>query len=242
MGSNWLYSCFLWDAAFRIGYELNEAFLLSSHQARSPSVLLYPRERIHTLVLTRPLLEIIPLYFIRKQISYAFPMHFLTSLFVDKIFLPMYMNMSTNLGRNGTSLFKPNELCFISIQIETNVCCCLLQAVQQRFSLDRYICHVWGSIRVHLLWVRPCFSSSQHEHTFSSYVRIRDVVLKTYLRRWTIGRSGERGSGISVLPARYDDDDICHIYQSLRSDRIWHKVIFYAEFNRFKFRVFLLLD
>ena len=47
----------------------------------------------------------------------------------------------------------------------------------------------------------------QHEHTFSSYVRIRDVVLKTYLGRWTIGRSGERGSGISVLLARYDDDD-----------------------------------
>ena len=47
----------------------------------------------------------------------------------------------------------------------------------------------------------------QHEHTFSSYVRIRDVVLKTYLGRWTIGRSGERGSGISVLPAQYDDDN-----------------------------------
>ena len=47
----------------------------------------------------------------------------------------------------------------------------------------------------------------QHERTFSSYVRIRVVVLKTYLGRWTIGRSGERGSGISVLPARYDDDD-----------------------------------
>ena len=47
----------------------------------------------------------------------------------------------------------------------------------------------------------------QLERTFSSYVRIQDVVLKTYLRRWTIGRSGERGSGISVLPARYDDDD-----------------------------------
>ena len=29
----------------------------------------------------------------------------------------------------------------------------------------------------------------QHEHTFSSYVRIRDVVLKTCLVRWTIGRS-----------------------------------------------------
>ena len=28
--------------------------------------------------------------------------------------------------------------------------------------------------------------------------------LKTCLGRWTIGRSGERGSGISVLPARHD--------------------------------------
>ena len=47
----------------------------------------------------------------------------------------------------------------------------------------------------------------QHEHSFSNYVRIRDVVQKTCLRRWTIGKSGERGSGISVLPARHDDDD-----------------------------------
>ena len=47
----------------------------------------------------------------------------------------------------------------------------------------------------------------QLERTFSSYVRIQAVVLKTYLGRWTIGRSGARGSGISVLPARYDDDD-----------------------------------
>ena len=47
----------------------------------------------------------------------------------------------------------------------------------------------------------------QLEHTYSSYVRIRDVALKTWLRRWTIGRSGERGSGTSVLAARHDDDD-----------------------------------
>ena len=54
----------------------------------------------------------------------------------------------------------------------------------------------------------------QHEHTFSSYVRIRDVVLKTCQKRWMIGRSGERGSGITVLAARHDDDDdddICNI-------------------------------
>ena len=47
----------------------------------------------------------------------------------------------------------------------------------------------------------------QLEHTYSSYVRIRDVVLKTCRSRWTIGRSGERESGISVLSARHDDDD-----------------------------------
>ena len=47
----------------------------------------------------------------------------------------------------------------------------------------------------------------QHEHTFSSYLRIRDVVLKICLGRWTIGRSGERGSGISLLLAWHDDDD-----------------------------------
>ena len=47
----------------------------------------------------------------------------------------------------------------------------------------------------------------QLEYTFSSYLRIWDVALKTYQRRWTIERSGERGSGISVVAARHDDDD-----------------------------------
>ena len=34
-----------------------------------------------------------------------------------------------------------------------------------------------------------------------------DVALKTCQRRWMIGRSGERGSGIFVQAARHDDDD-----------------------------------
>ena len=60
-------------------------------------------------------------------------------------------------------------------------------------------------------WEKP---DDQHEHTFSNYVRIRDVVQKTCQRWWTIGKSGERGSGISVLPARHDHDDdlYCFIY------------------------------
>ena len=51
----------------------------------------------------------------------------------------------------------------------------------------------------------------QLELTYSNYVRTQDVNLKNCRRRWVIGRSGERGSGISVLAARHDDDD--DIYQ-----------------------------
>ena len=47
----------------------------------------------------------------------------------------------------------------------------------------------------------------QLEDTSSSYVRIWDIARKTCQRRWMIGRSGERESGISVLMARHDDDD-----------------------------------
>ena len=48
----------------------------------------------------------------------------------------------------------------------------------------------------------------QLEHSYSSYVMIRDVTPKACPRRWMIGRRGERGSEISVLAARHDDDDV----------------------------------
>ena len=51
----------------------------------------------------------------------------------------------------------------------------------------------------------------QLEHIYTNYVRIRDVALKTCQGRWVIGRSGERGSGISVLAARHDDDNLFKI-------------------------------
>ena len=60
----------------------------------------------------------------------------------------------------------------------------------------------------------------QLEHTYSSYVRIRDVALKTCQKRWMIGRSGERGSGISMLAARHDDDDDESWQPSLRTTRM----------------------
>ena len=76
----------------------------------------------------------------------------------------------------------------------------------------RHAGHCWRSrddlISDVLLYMAVQKQDDQHEHTFSNYMRIRDVVQKTCLRRWTIGESGKRGSGISVLPAQqYDDDD-----------------------------------
>ena len=68
------------------------------------------------------------------------------------------------------------------------------------------------------IWLSKSRTTS-NEHTFSNYVRIRNVVQKTCQRRWTIGRSGERGSGISVLPARHDDDDI-HIFMWEKNTQI----------------------
>ena len=61
-----------------------------------------------------------------------------------------------------------------------------------------------------LLWTPHMAKQKQDDHlelTYSSYVRTQDVTLKTCQRRWMIERSGERGSGISVLAARHDDDD-----------------------------------
>ena len=47
----------------------------------------------------------------------------------------------------------------------------------------------------------------QYEPTYSSSVRIWDVAPRTCQKRRTIGRSGERGSGISMLVAQDDDGD-----------------------------------
>ena len=92
----------------------------------------------------------------------------------------------------------------------------IMKTIQVRRT--RHAGHCWRTknelISDVLLWT-PTYgrekAGGQLEHTYSSYVRIRDVALKTCQRRWTIGRSGERGSGISVLAARHDDTYI-HIY------------------------------
>ena len=73
----------------------------------------------------------------------------------------------------------------------------------------------------------------QLEHTYSSYVRIRDVTLKTCQRQWMIERSGERGSGISVLEAWHDDDDddIILAVQNSSQNMVILYIIFYFLIN-----------
>ena len=79
----------------------------------------------------------------------------------------------------------------------------------------------------------------QLERTYSSYLRIRDVALKTCRRRGTIGRSGERGSGISVLVARHDDDeeDDDDIYSTFDIYRIFF-ILFYQLIHLFLYLFF----
>ena len=55
----------------------------------------------------------------------------------------------------------------------------------------------------------------QLEHTYSSYVMIRDVTRKTRQRWWMTERRGERGSGISVLAARHDDEEEDRLYDDV---------------------------
>ena len=47
----------------------------------------------------------------------------------------------------------------------------------------------------------------QSEPIYSSSVSIRDIALKTCRKQWTIAECGERGSGISVLMVRQDDNE-----------------------------------
>ena len=88
----------------------------------------------------------------------------------------------------------------------------IMKTIQARRTRHAGIC--WRSkdklISDVLLWT-PAYGhqkqDDQLKRTYSSYVRIWDVALKTCQKRWMIGRSGERGSGISVLVAWHDDDD-----------------------------------
>ena len=83
----------------------------------------------------------------------------------------------------------------------------------------RHAAHCWRSkdelIIDVLLWT-PTYCQAKVGRPARTYIQqlceICDVALKTCQRWWTIGRSSEKGSGISVLAAQHDDDDDDDIY------------------------------
>ena len=77
------------------------------------------------------------------------------------------------------------------------------------------------------------------DRTYIRQLRIRNVSLKTCQRRWTIGRSGEKGSGISVLAARHDIYIYIYIYipKNSLSQRsllvaVWSEALVYRKLER----------
>ena len=94
----------------------------------------------------------------------------------------------------------------------------ITKTIQVRWT--RHARHCWRSkdelISDVLLWT-PTYGQVKAGWPAWTYIHTAalwgyDVALKTCQRRWTIGRSGERGSGISVLMARHDDDDDDEVY------------------------------
>ena len=75
----------------------------------------------------------------------------------------------------------------------------ITKTIQVRWT--KHAGHCWrsrdGLIGDVLLWT-PTHGHAKAGRPARTYIQ--------QLRRWTIGKSGERGSGISVLPARHDDD------------------------------------
>ena len=59
------------------------------------------------------------------------------------------------------------------------------------------------------------------EPTYSTSVPIRNVVLKTCRKQWTIEKSGEKGPGISEPMARYEDYIYIYIYMHVYT--LWEK-------------------
>ena len=90
----------------------------------------------------------------------------------------------------------------VSYNIYINVCACGCMCVY----FYVFVCVCFRVIFLVYIYIRD--------------VRIRDVALKTYQRQWTIGKSGERGSGISMLAAQHDDDDIREIWRKNWSEGV----------------------
>ena len=109
----------------------------------------------------------------------------------------------------GGMAYKTNNLFGSRAQITISLSVFL--SLPLSLSIYIYAGHCWRSrdelIRDVLLWT-PTHGHARAGRPARTYIQqLCEDTGCCPEGRWTIGRSGERGSGISVLPARYDDDD-----------------------------------
>ena len=74
-----------------------------------------------------------------------------------------------------------------------------------------------------LIW--PNKSRTARQNIYCSSVKIQDVALKTCQKRWTIGRSDERESGISMLAAQHDDEFFKSTLLGIGFQKIFLKIL-----------------
>ena len=118
----------------------------------------------------------------------------------------------------------------------------IMKTIQVRRT--RHAGHCWRSkdelISDVLLWT-PTYGCAKAGRPARTYIQqlCEDTGcnLKTCRRRWMIGRSGERGSGISVLAAQHDDDvsyviPIIQFLQTVKWFQVFHTNSFiYTQLN-----------
>ena len=81
----------------------------------------------------------------------------------------------------------------------------------------------------------------QLEHTYSSSELIRDVALWICQKQWTIGSGGKRGSGLSVLIARHDDEKWTGLWLKFVTFRMGEYVYRFWKIYVYKLKIFILL-
>ena len=177
-----------------------------------------------------------------------------------KIFF-LFWNSKNGLCLKKSDEIKQNEIAHISIWVK-----CLIYPTFHILLLNIYIyiyiyilssadrsvsfyqnSSVWLDRLDSRRWDRNAVDSKANPRLYHSAARI----LKTCQKRWMIGRSGERGSGISVLKARHDDIHIwfcsvCFYGKStigdyLMSNPLYTYILDTYNSSRFVFMIYQLL-
>ena len=121
-------------------------------------------------------------------------------------------DMNAQIGKNRNNKYSlhntsnRNGQHLIDFMIEHRLTCLNTNFQKREGKLWTYTYANKSKAQIDYVFInRKWKNSATNCEAYSSFEG--DVTLKTYRRRWMIGRSGERGSEISVLAARHDDDD-----------------------------------